>query len=120
MERWTRAMIRNRWAVVAIWLVVFLVSGAATSGLSDLLTNRFSLPGTDTERAENVLEDHFGQKSTGSFSVVVKGAPGSAEALVPKARAAAERAAKELPTGKLAGVQAVSDDVVSALIVSNL
>ena len=27
--------------------------------------------GTDTERAENVLEEHFGQKTTGSFSLIV-------------------------------------------------
>jgi uncharacterized membrane protein YdfJ with MMPL/SSD domain len=120
MGNWTRAMIRYRWAVVAAWAVVFLVSLVAMSGLSDLLTNRFTLPGTDTAKAETILEDHFGQKSTGSFSVVVKGQPGSADTLVPKARAAAERAAKELPTGQLAGVHAVSDSVVSATIVSNL
>src|SRR5919109_3183665 len=120
MGSWTRTMIRYRWAVVAVWAVVFLVSGAAASGLSDLLTNRFTLPGTDTHRAETILEDHFGQKSTGSFSVVVKGQPGSAERLVPQVRAAAERAAKELPTGQLASVQPVSDAVVSATIVSNL
>jgi putative drug exporter of the RND superfamily len=120
MGRWTRAMIRYRWAVVAAWAAVFLVSGAAASGLSDLLTNRFTLPGTDTERAETILEDHFGQKSTGSFSVVAKGQPGSAERLVPEVRAAAQRAARELPTGQLAGVRPVSDSVVSATIVSNL
>jgi uncharacterized membrane protein YdfJ with MMPL/SSD domain len=51
MERLTRTMIRFRWAVVAVWAVVVLVSLLAMSGLSDLLTNRFSLPGTDTERA---------------------------------------------------------------------
>src|SRR5919108_160188 len=95
MERWTRAMIRYRWAVVGGWLAVFLVSAVAMMGLSDLLTNRFTLPGTDTARAESILEDHFGQKSTGSFSVVVKGQPGSAERLVPQVRAAAGQAAKE-------------------------
>jgi uncharacterized membrane protein YdfJ with MMPL/SSD domain len=120
MERWTRAMLRYRWAVVGAWAVVLLVSLVAVSGLSDLLTNRFSLPGTDTAKAEQILEEQFGQKTTGSFSVVAEGQPGSAERLVPDVRAAAERAAKELPTGQLAGVQAVSDSVVSALIVSNL
>jgi uncharacterized membrane protein YdfJ with MMPL/SSD domain len=120
MERWTRAMIRHRWTVVAAWAVVFLVSLVAMSGLSDLLTNRFTLPGTDTAKAEEILEERFGQKTTGSFSVVVEGQPGSSEGLVPDVRAAAERAAGELPTGQLAGVQAVSRSVVSALIVSNL
>ena len=113
-------MIRYRWVVVAVWALVLLVSLVAMSGLSDLLTNRFSLPGTDTARAESILEEEFGQKSTGSFSIVVEGQPGSAEALVPRVRAAAERAAAELPTGRLAGVQPVSDAVVSAQIVSNL
>src|SRR6187455_508760 len=109
-------MIRYRWWVARIWAALFLVSGYAASGLSDLLTNRFTLPGTDTARADSILEDHFGQKTVGSFSVVVKGAPGSAQELLPVVRERAEAAARELPTGQLAGVQAVSDAVVSATI----
>jgi RND superfamily putative drug exporter len=120
LERWTRLMIRWRWIVVAVWIVVFLLSAWAMTGLSDLLTNRFSLPGTDTERTETILEDHFGQKSTGSFSIVVRAEPGSAAQLVPEVEAAAERASAELPTSKVAAVQVVSDDVVTALIASNL
>src|SRR4051794_9330082 len=113
-------MIRYRWAVVSIWALIVVVSVVAMSGLSALLTNRFTLPGTDTERAEKVLEQNFGQRTTGSFSLVVKGQPGSAERLVPIVRQRALKAAAELPTGKLAGVQAVSDSVVTATIVSNL
>ncbi len=121
MERWTRFVIRYRWFVVVAWLAVFFVSAIAMSGLADLLTNRFSLPGTDTARAEKILEDEFGQKSTGSFMLVFKAdEAGSVERLVPDVRAAAERASQELPTSTVAGVQAVSDDVVTATIVSNL
>ncbi len=120
MERWTRTMIRYRWAVVALWLAVFIISAAATSGLSDLLTNRFSLPGTDTHRAEEILEDEFGQKTTGSFTIVARGEPGSAEELVPEVRRAAAAASRELPTSNVASVRPVSDSVVSALVVSNL
>ena len=106
MERWTRLMIRWRWAVLAVWIVVLVFSFAAMAGLSDLLTNRFTLPGTDTERTEDILEDHFGQKSTGSFSIVARGAPGSAPGLVPEIQAAAERASAELPTSEVARVAA--------------
>jgi RND superfamily putative drug exporter len=120
MERWTRTMIRYRWAVAAAWGVVFVVSGMAAAGLSGLLTNRFTLPGTDTAKADRILEDHFGQKTTGSFMVVVETEGDSAETLVPQVRAAAERAAAELPTGKVASVRPVSDSVVTGLIVSNL
>jgi uncharacterized membrane protein YdfJ with MMPL/SSD domain len=120
LERLTRTMIRYRWAVVAVWAVIVVASVMAMSGLADLLTNRFSLPGTDTARAETILEQHFGQRTTGSFSLVVQGPPASGERLVPIVRERATKAAAELPTGKLAGVQAVSDSVVTATIVSNL
>jgi putative drug exporter of the RND superfamily len=120
LERWTRAMIRHRRRVVVAWAVAFLIGMWATSGLSSLLTNRFSLPGTDTARAEKILHDHYGQKTVGSFSVVVEGQPGSAEQLLPLVRRRALAAAKQLPTGQLASVRAVTDSIVSATIVSNL
>src|SRR5215204_6970522 len=104
MARWARTMIRFRWAVVAVWLVAFAAAGIASSGLSDLLTNRFVLPGSESDKARNVLQDHFGQKPEGSFSIVVKTSEGGAPALVPRTQAAAERAAKALPTGKVASV----------------
>jgi uncharacterized membrane protein YdfJ with MMPL/SSD domain len=120
MARWARTMIRFRWVVLTTWIVLFVAAGAASSGLSDLLTNRFVLPGSESEKAADILKDHFGQKPEGSFSIVVQGAPGSADSLVPKTRQAAQRAAAELPTGKVADVRSVSPDVVSATIVSQL
>jgi len=119
MERLTRLVLRHRLAVLVSWGAVFVVSGIVSLGLSNLLTNRFVLPGTDTHRAELILEEHFGQRSTGSFTVVVDG-EGNARALVPEVRAAASRAAAELPTGRLVSVGAVTDDVVVARIVSEL
>ena len=115
-----RTMIRFRWAVLAVWLVLFVVSGAAASGLSDLLTNRFVLPGSESEATADTLEEHFGQKPEGGFSVVVQGPPGSAQGLVEPTLAAATRAAEALPTGRVVGAEPVSDRVVSARIVSEL
>ena len=120
MDRWTRAMIRYRWAVLAVWAVVFVVSVVATARLSDLLTNRFSLPGTDTARAEHILEEEFGRKTTGSFTIVVRGEPGSAPELLGPVQQAAARASDVLPTSEVVVVQPVSDSVVTALLVSNL
>ena len=119
MERVTRLVLRHRWAVLLAWVAAFGAAGWASSQLSDLLTNRFSLPGTDTERAERILEHGFGQRSVGSFTLVAR-TNGDAEALVPVVAAAAERAAAELPTGHAAGTEAIGDDVVVAQIVSRL
>src|SRR5688500_2046051 len=120
MARWARTMIRFRWAVLAVWLAAFAAAGMASTGLSDLLTNRFVLPGAESDKARNVLQDHFGQKPEGAFTIVVETTDGRAPALVPQVQAAAVRAAKALPTGKVASVTAVSENVVSAAIVSSL
>ena len=120
MARWARTMIRYRWAVLAVWLVAVIAAGAASSGLSSLLTNRFVLPGAESDKARNILQQHFGQKPEGSFSLVVQGAPGTAASLVPRVQTSAGKAAKVLPTGKVAAVSPVSKDVVTATIVSSL
>jgi RND superfamily putative drug exporter len=120
MEALARTMIRFRWVVLAAWIVAVVVSGIAASGLNSLLTNRFVLPGADSEKAGTILEKNFGDKPEGSFSVVVKGAPASGQALIGPTRAAATRAAKALKTGKVADVRVVSGDTVSATIVSQL
>jgi uncharacterized membrane protein YdfJ with MMPL/SSD domain len=117
---WALTMIRFRWAVLAAWVVLVAVSAVASAGLTDLLTNRFVLPGAESEKAGEILEHRFGQKPEGSFSVVVQGEPGSAQSLVAPTRAAAQRAANALETGKVADVRTVAGDVVSARIVSQL
>jgi RND superfamily putative drug exporter len=119
MEGLTRHVLRHRYAVLVAWFVVFLVAGWASSQLSDLLTNRFTLPGTDTRRAEVILQDHFGQRSTGSFTIVAR-SDGRARALVPEVRAAAQRAVAKLPTSRLVSVQPVTENVTVAQIVSDL
>ena len=120
MRTWALTMIRLRWVVLPAWLALSVVSGIAASGLPDLLTNRFVLPGAESEKAGEILEHRFGQKPEGSFSLVVKGGAGSAQSLIAPTRAAALRATEALETGKLADVRPVSGDVVSARIVSQL
>jgi putative drug exporter of the RND superfamily len=120
MESWTRLVLRHRLPVLGAWIVVFVVAGAAASQLSSLLTNRFSLPGTDAERAEALLRDHFGQRSAGSFTLVVRSHGAPAATLLPQARAAAERATAQLPTGRLVSVAPLTERVLAAQIVSEL
>ncbi|HXF97770.1 MAG TPA: MMPL family transporter [Gaiellaceae bacterium] len=119
MERLTRFVLRHRAAVAAVWTAAAALSTAPALALGERLTNRVTLPGTDAHRAEAILENRFGQKSTGSFLVVAL-ARGRARELVPAVREAARRAARELPTGRLVAVAPLGGDVVLARIASQL
>jgi uncharacterized membrane protein YdfJ with MMPL/SSD domain len=119
LERLGRAVIRFRWAVLAAWLVIVVASGMAASGLPDLFKSQLALPGTDSQRAEEVLQREFGQKGVGAFTLVAR-TEGPAVDLLPELRRAAGRAAQELPTGKVASVRPVSERVAAAEIVSRL
>jgi RND superfamily putative drug exporter len=52
--------------------VLCLTGGFAASNLGDLLSNRFSVPGSDAERGLNLLQDRFGERGDGAFTLVVK------------------------------------------------
>ncbi|MEN3313036.1 MAG: putative drug exporter of the superfamily, partial [Actinomycetota bacterium] len=72
MARWTRLVLRLRWPILGAWLVVLLVGGFAATKLTPLLSNTFTVPGTDSERARTILQDHFGDRSDGEFLIIYK------------------------------------------------
>jgi uncharacterized membrane protein YdfJ with MMPL/SSD domain len=119
MESLTRAVLRHRLAVIGSWFAVFAVCGLASTQLSELLTNRFTLPGTDTRRAEEILEQRFGQRTAGTFTIVAETSE-DARLLLPGLRAAAGLAAAALPTGRLVSVDAVGPRLAVAQILSSL
>ena len=70
MERWTRAVIANRKKILAAWIVLFALGGYGASHLGELLTNRFSVPGSDAERGLDLLKEHFNERADGAFTLV--------------------------------------------------
>ena len=126
---WTRFVVRHRRIVLAVWILVLLAGGFASSKLSAILSNTFSVPGTAAEQVRNTLQAHFGERSDGSFTVVFELAPG-AGSTVPAAELrsgiarAVARATAVLPHGSTgqfnlartpAGATVVYGDVQSAL-----
>jgi putative drug exporter of the RND superfamily len=72
MERWTRFVLRHRFAVVGVWAVALVAGTVLWLDLGRLLSNEFSTPGTDSEAAREILEREFGQRDDGTFLVVFK------------------------------------------------
>jgi RND superfamily putative drug exporter len=96
--RWTRFVIAHRRSVLAVWLMLAVLGGWATTGLGKLLTNRFSVPGSSAEKGLEVLREHFHERGDGAFTLVVRSA-GPAPPLA-LAQAAARRAATRVPDGR--------------------
>src|SRR5213078_1842462 len=72
MVRWTRFVVSHRRLVLATWLVVLLLGAWATSDVGRLLTNRFSVPGSDAEKGLTLLKDRFHERGDGAFTLVVQ------------------------------------------------
>jgi len=117
-------MLRHRWPVVAIWVVVLLAGGYSSSKLSSLLSNTFTMPGTDSERARTILERHYGDRSDGAFTVVFKVRDATDAELRARLQAGLVRAAKRVPSGEPrrlvpGGEHVLYGDIVSTLSIAD-
>jgi RND superfamily putative drug exporter len=119
-ERWTRGAIRFRWAIVVVWLVVVVLGGWASGRLSDLQSNVFTVPGTDSERARSILQHHFGDRSDGAFTVVFRVADSGDPALRARLQRVVDRAAHAVPTGKATALEVAGSHVLYGNVISQL
>jgi RND superfamily putative drug exporter len=110
MASWTRTVIRRRKAIIGAWLVVFVLGGAAAANVGDLLSNRFSVPGSDAERGLTLLKDNLNERSDGAFTLVAQGQGGPPDRAA--VAAAAQRAARAIEGGRVGAIQQASPTVV--------
>jgi uncharacterized membrane protein YdfJ with MMPL/SSD domain len=113
-------VLRFRWPILGAWIVVLVVGAFAFLRLSSLLSNEFSVPGTDSEHARTILARHFGERSDGAFTVVLRVRSGIDRGRIVRLQAAVDRAAREVPSAHArrlvpAGRDLLYGDVVSTL-----
>src|ERR1044071_4656278 len=114
LARWDRMCASHPWRVVFTWLgvVVLLVVLVATVGGS--LRDEFEIPGSDTQKATDLIESQFTSEQGGVLNVVFA-APAGQRLDTPARRAAVERAIAKLktsefkPTEDKAGIESVGD-----------
>jgi RND superfamily putative drug exporter len=73
LGRWS---VRHRWAVVAVWLTVLVAVGAASVALKGPTDDGFSVPGTEAQRAIDLLAQKFPGTGGATARVVVAAPPG--------------------------------------------
>jgi RND superfamily putative drug exporter len=114
LARWARACATHPWRVVGGWvgIVAVLIVLVATVGGS--LKDEFEIPGSDTQRATDLIEKEFASEQGGVLNLVFA-APAGQRLDTPERKAAIEQAIARLkspefkPTNDKAGIDSVGD-----------
>jgi uncharacterized membrane protein YdfJ with MMPL/SSD domain len=118
MRAVTKVVLRHKAVVLGTWLVLFVLGGYAASNLGSLLSNQFTVPGSESQRGLDVLRQRFHQRSDGAFTLVVQSTGGPLNPFA--VEAAAGRGAGQLTNGKAAPVQRAAPGVLYAQINTSL
>src|SRR4051812_18113950 len=70
MRSLARWCFRNKFVVLAIWVVALIALGGLSASAGSGYTDSFSLPGTESTTALNLLTDNFNTESTDTNQVV--------------------------------------------------
>jgi uncharacterized membrane protein YdfJ with MMPL/SSD domain len=72
LESWTHRLLRHRAAIMAIWLLITVSGLMAAGNLNQYLTTSLNVPGSQSEKANKILDEKFGENTEGTFTVVYK------------------------------------------------
>ncbi|MFJ6658888.1 MMPL family transporter [Streptomyces sp. NPDC091377] len=70
---------RRRWAAVLLWVLVVVAITAGSQAAGSAYRNDFSLPGTDSQAATDLLREHGAAQAGGSVQIVLQDPAGVAD-----------------------------------------
>ena len=114
LARWMRACATHPWRVVLAWVGIIAVLIGLVSTIGGGLKDEFSIPGSDTQKATDLIESEFAAEQGGVLNLVFA-APEGQRLDTPERKEAIEGAIAELktqqfkPTEDTAGIESVGD-----------
>jgi putative drug exporter of the RND superfamily len=114
LARWMRACANHTWRVVIAWLAITAGLIALVVTVGGGLKDQFEIPGSDTQKATDLIESQFASEQ-GSILNLVFAAPAGQQLDTPERRAAIAKAIALLktsefkPTQDRAGIESVGD-----------
>ena len=114
LARWYRACATHPRRVFLSWLGIFVVLIALVATIGGSLKDEFDIPGSDTQKATDLIESEFASEQGGVLNLVFAAPPGQ-RLDTPERKEAIEDAIAELkgpefkPTEDEAGIESVSD-----------
>jgi RND superfamily putative drug exporter len=95
LARWARACATHPWRVIGSWFGIIVVLIALVSTVGGGLRDEFEIPGSDTQRATDLIESEFASEQGGVLNIVFA-APEGERLDTPERKAAIEKAMAEL------------------------
>ncbi|MFC4021688.1 MMPL family transporter [Micromonospora sp. GCM10011542] len=116
LYRLGRGALRRRRLVVALWLVVLVGAGLAAAVLRGPTASNFTMPGTESQRALDLLAEQFPAASGATGTIAVK-APGDGQLATPQGRAVVQEIVEQ--AGSLPGVVGAVDPFQAGAVSPN-
>jgi RND superfamily putative drug exporter len=105
LARWARACATHPWRVVGAWVAIIVLLFALVVSVGGSLKDEFEIPGSDTQKATDLIESEFASEQ-GDVLNLVFAAPEGEQLDTPERRAAIEDAIALLQTDEFAGTEA--------------
>ncbi|MBM0278599.1 MMPL family transporter [Micromonospora tarensis] len=97
LYRLGRGALRRRRLVVALWLVVLVAAGLAAATLRGPTASNFTMPGTESQRALDLLAEQFPAASGATGTIAVK-APADGQLGTPQGQAVVQELVQQAST----------------------
>ena len=114
LARWMRACATHPWRVVFSWLGIFALLVVLVGTVGGSLKDEFEIPGSDTQKATDLIESEFAEEQGGVLNLVFS-APAGERLDTPERKAAVEAAIAKVktdefkPTGTDPGIESVGN-----------
>jgi uncharacterized membrane protein YdfJ with MMPL/SSD domain len=97
LAAWARANTAHPWRVIGAWVGIIAVLIALVATVGGSLRDEFEIPGSDTQKATDLIESQFASEQGGVLNVVFA-APEGQRLDTPERKAAIEAAVAKLRT----------------------
>src|SRR6187200_1138528 len=112
--RWARLCATHPWRIVLSWVAIIIVLIGLVATVGGSLRDEFEIPGSDTQRATDLIESKFASEQ-GAVLNIVFAAPEGERLDTPERKAAIEKAIRLIqtppytPTADKAGIESAGD-----------
>ena len=108
-------MIRKRLLVVTVWVALALFGFYASANINSLLTTSITVPGSQSAKADEVIESAFGETTEGAFSIFYE-----YDKKLPKADVEALQARVEKAVSTMPALHVVQNRAIGGVLYANI